>query len=152
MKDELKKILKEKFFETMTACFKAGFTYGKSYTDSIADTDIEYLAFEKFIEETFVTKPKVVVFDDRFDIFWKAYPNKKAKPVAFKKWKRMKMDDELFGKIMSALEAHKKTPQWMKDDGQYIPHPSTWLNQQRWEDELKSEKSSENQSKFGHLS
>lgn len=90
--------------------------------------------------------------DALFDTFWKAYPNKKAKPMALKAWKKLKVDAVLAERIMLALELHKKTPQWSKDDGQYIPHPSTWLNQQRWEDELKSEKSSENQSKFGHLS
>ncbi len=27
--------------------------------------------------------------------------------------------------------------QWTKDDGTYIPHPATWLNQECWEDEVK---------------
>ena len=26
--------------------------------------------------------------------------------------------------------------QWQRDNGQYIPHPATWLNQGRWDDEL----------------
>jgi len=25
---------------------------------------------------------------------------------------------------------------WNRDGGRYIPHPSTWLNGRRWEDEL----------------
>jgi hypothetical protein len=25
--------------------------------------------------------------------------------------------------------------EWTKDGGQFIPHPATWLNQKRWEDE-----------------
>lgn len=31
----------------------------------------------------------------------------------------------------------------MKDNGQYIPYPSTWLNQRRWEDEEILEKGTE---------
>ena len=39
---------------------------------------------------------------------------------------------------MTALEAQKKSLQWSKEGGQYIPNPTTWLNQERWEDELRS--------------
>jgi hypothetical protein len=38
-----------------------------------------------------------------------------------------------------AVEAQKKSKQWQKDDGQYIPNPSTWLNQGRWDDELEAQ-------------
>ena len=38
--------------------------------------------------------------------------------------------------LVPAVEAHKQSSQWQKDNGQYIPNPATWLNQGRWEDEL----------------
>ena len=38
--------------------------------------------------------------------------------------------------LIDAIEKHKQSAQWQKDGGQYIPHPATWLNQQRWEDEM----------------
>jgi len=38
--------------------------------------------------------------------------------------------------IMSALRKQKNTEQWLKDNGKFIPHPTTWLNQARWEDEV----------------
>jgi hypothetical protein len=31
----------------------------------------------------------------------------------------------------------KTSAQWQKDNGQYIPNPATWLNQGRWDDEIK---------------
>lgn len=74
-----------------------------------------------------------------FDKFWKAYPRKVAKPEAMKAFVRIKPDDELMDKIMSALERAKGSRDWQKDDGQFIPYPSTWLNQARWEDELEVE-------------
>ena len=37
---------------------------------------------------------------------------------------------------MAALEAQKKSEDWLKDKGQFIPYPTTWLNQGRWEDEV----------------
>ena len=38
--------------------------------------------------------------------------------------------------MIDAVEKQKKTDQWTRDGGQYIPHPATWLNQRRWEDEI----------------
>ena len=38
--------------------------------------------------------------------------------------------------LLSAVEKQKKSEQWTKNDGQFIPNPSTWLNQGRWDDEL----------------
>ena len=43
---------------------------------------------------------------------------------------------------MSAIEAQKKSPQWTKDGGQFIPHPATWLNGKRWEDQVTAGSSS----------
>jgi hypothetical protein len=54
-----------------------------------------------------------------FDCFWSAYPKKC-----------------LVEKMLFALEVQRKWPEWNKDGGQYIPRPSTWLNQKRWEDEI----------------
>jgi len=36
--------------------------------------------------------------------------------------------------ILIGLNEYKKCSQWLKDDGQFIPHPTTWLNQERWND------------------
>lgn len=75
---------------------------------------------------------------DRFGEFWSAYPRKVAKPEALKAWIRIKPDDETFDAIMAGLAAAKTSRDWAKDDGQFIPHPSTWLNQRRWEDQLET--------------
>lgn len=66
--------------------------------------------------------------------FWPAYPRKESKLPAQKAW--MSISPDLYGTIISALERHKQSAQWKKDNGQYIPLPATWLNQKRWEDEL----------------
>lgn len=76
--------------------------------------------------------------DARFSEFWKAYPRKVGKATAEKAWAKLKVTDELHSTILAALEKHKVSDQWTKDGGQYIPHPSTWLNQRRWEDELEA--------------
>lgn len=71
-----------------------------------------------------------------FERFWNAYPRHTAKANATKAFNKLKPDDALIDKMLKAIEQQKKSDQWQRDNGQYIPHPSTWLNQRRWEDEL----------------
>jgi hypothetical protein len=74
---------------------------------------------------------------DKFFLFWKEYPKKVAKPDALKAWNKLDIDNGTFDKIMLSLEKQKNSKDWLKDDGQYIPHPASWLNKHRWEDEVK---------------
>jgi len=69
---------------------------------------------------------------EKFNKFWSLYPRKVAKIVAERRWKKLsKKDiDEIF-KIY-----HEHLLRWRYKDIQYVPHPATWLNQRRWEDEL----------------
>ncbi|USU01746.1 YdaU family protein [Pseudomonas siliginis] len=75
--------------------------------------------------------------DDLFPKFWKLYPNKKGKAAAEKAWKKLKVTADLFGQIAEGLAAQVVCEAWVKDRGQFIPHPATWLNGKRWEDEVK---------------
>ena len=72
----------------------------------------------------------------RFDRFWSAYPRHVAKQEALKRFEKLNPSDDLLETMLKAIEKQKGSEQWTKDNGQYIPHPSTWLNQSRWEDEL----------------
>jgi len=69
--------------------------------------------------------------DTDFNSFWSIYPKRKGKALAEKIF--MKLDTALLPKILESVEKEKLTPQWQ--DIKYIPFPSTWLNQKRWEDE-----------------
>lgn len=71
-----------------------------------------------------------------FDRFWAAYPKKRDKMRARKAWKKLAPDMELCRVMAKALEQQKQSNDWLKDGGTYIPNPSTWLNNHRWEDEL----------------
>ncbi len=70
-----------------------------------------------------------------FNAFWVAYPKKVGRGAAEKAFERIAPDCNLLIKMVEALEWQRTTKDWMKDKGQFIPHPSTWLNQRRWEDE-----------------
>lgn len=71
----------------------------------------------------------------RFEEFWKTYPNKKNKKKAEEKFHRLeKSNPSVVEEIFSALVWQKETEDWQKDGGKYIPHPTTYLNGERWND------------------
>lgn len=70
-----------------------------------------------------------------FERFWKMYPRKVGKGKAEAAWKKIKRPYETLNKILVALSWQKATEQWTDQNGRYIPHPATYLNQRRWEDE-----------------
>lgn len=81
-----------------------------------------------------------------FDKFYSVYPKKMAKKNAMKIWKKLDPNEELVNKMISALKWQKKSVQWQKDGGQFIPYPAKWLNEKRWDDEKPSESKGENSS------
>ena len=72
----------------------------------------------------------------RFAEFWAEYPKKVGKKAALTAWKRVKPDAKLHERIMQAVANAKKSEQWSREGGRFVPNPSTWLNQGRWDDEL----------------
>ena len=73
--------------------------------------------------------------DEDFARFWSAYPKKVAKPVALKAFLKAKKAGANIRAVMDGLERAKRSSQWVKDDGKFIPHPASWLNAARWEDQ-----------------
>jgi len=89
-------------------------------------------------EESVIEKPKrrrssvAVVDDAQFEEFWKAYPRRTAKGNARKAFiaalKKIDADTLVTKAGQFAKQQAGKEPQ-------YIPHPASWLNGERWEDE-----------------
>lgn len=73
---------------------------------------------------------------DRFAEFWKAYPRKAgSKANAAKLWKTRQLDTIADQLLADVIARKADARQWT--DEQYIPHPTTYLNQRRWEEEWK---------------
>ena len=83
-----------------------------------------------------------------FENFWKAYPRKTAKQAAIKAWNKLAPDERLTRKLLCSLEAQKQSAQWKDEGGRFIPHPATWLNGRRWEDECGTAASEKRSSSF----
>ena len=74
--------------------------------------------------------------ENAFEVFWERYPKKLNKSKAKIAFNRECKSEEKLKIILDALEQHKKQDDWMKENGKFIPHPTTWLNGRRWEDEI----------------
>lgn len=78
------------------------------------------------------TRPSAGDVVTTFSAFWSAYPRKVGKPNAQKAWEKQSPPLDA---CLAALEWQRRSPGWVKDGGQYVPHPATWINRRGWEDE-----------------
>lgn len=69
-----------------------------------------------------------------FEMFWESYPKKRDKVAARKSWEKNKL--EAIGEkiVADVLDRSQRDVQWQ--DKQFIPYPATYLNHQRWTDEI----------------
>lgn len=73
--------------------------------------------------------------DALFDEFWQAYPKKVGKDAARKAFAKRKPDRVLLDGMLRAVWRQRRSEQWTRESGRFIPNPATWLNQGRWQDE-----------------
>lgn len=80
-------------------------------------------------EPELFARPSLV---DRFNEFWACYPRKIGKPAAERAYRKIKPSEH--DSLMEGLKPWAKY--WAdRDEPEFIPHPSTFLNQRRWEDQ-----------------
>lgn len=78
--------------------------------------------------------PNLGQIEELFNEFWTAYP-RKVKKVKCEEWyKKHKVNKELHDKIMFGLRLTSIRDNWKEIKKEFIPHPLTFLNQERWED------------------
>ena len=79
--------------------------------------------------------PTSAAADGEFDTFWAAYPKKEAKGAAVKAFKAAtkKADPDT---ITAGLRA--QLPELEKRERKFIPLASSWLNAERWADEVQT--------------
>lgn len=71
-----------------------------------------------------------------FDDFWELYPKKVAKKDARMAWQKIKVTAEMWARIVESIAAHKVSEGWLDRGGLFIPHAATWINGERWDDEV----------------
>lgn len=75
-------------------------------------------------------------YPPKFEEFWKAYPRKVSKLPALKAWTKNEIEADLYMAKAAIDDVKKRTrARWWSADKSKIPHPATWINAQRWQDE-----------------
>ena len=88
-------------------------------------------------------QPKLSPIEIRFAEFWSAYPRKVGKQHALKAWNKIKPTADLHSRIIKAIANQKKSDQWCRENGRFIPNPATWLNGGYWDNEVEEVKPNE---------
>ena len=97
------------------------------------DTDKEVINTNISCNENSV----ITVLDQKemwFESFWEIYPKHQDKKKAKQKFLKLCTDKKKYQEIMQGLR--NVLPVWAKKDNKYIPMPTTWLNGERWNDEV----------------
>lgn len=79
-------------------------------------------------------------YESMFEDFWKIYPEKVAKGKAYEVWQLLEenIKTDCITAITNQVASKHFYKDWLKKDS--VPHPTTWLNQRRWEDVVVAKK------------
>ena len=83
-------------------------------------------------------------YGEKFEIFWNEYPSCKRKGTREAAYKTFKKYEKDFDAIIKVLNEFKKDDMWLKNNGEFIAAPSSWLNKQHWKADYWIEKISSN--------
>ncbi len=79
------------------------------------------------------TEPRAYYGDDGFEGFWSAFPKKWGRDLALAAFRGLAPDRDLCATILGALEEQKRSAEWRRDGGKYVPRADVWLRDRRWE-------------------
>jgi hypothetical protein len=71
-----------------------------------------------------------------FGEWWKNYPRRQAKLDAMRAWLQTEQLHTPLTEMIATLDAQKKTLDWLRDGGQYIPLPASYLRAGRFMDDV----------------
>ena len=121
--------------DTSLAKAKAGSAGGRAKQTEANASNLEAI---KNKEDRSMNKEYIKPYstiEEAFESFWNEYPNRKGKGKAREAFKKA-IKKTGISTMVEAVRKQRQGSQWKKDEGRYIPYPATWLNQERWEDEV----------------
>ncbi len=103
------------------------------YKDRVKE---KYIENEKeFMSSSSFSGKTACEYDEVFLSFWAEYPKKVGKGEAYRQWKKQGLGEDDLTALKSALQWQKGSREWLEAKGRFVPNPSTYLSQRRWEDE-----------------
>ncbi len=77
-----------------------------------------------------------ISIQSQFDLFWKEYPKHINKQASYEQFRSMKLDNGMLTTLIENLNKQKKSIEWSREQGRFIPSPQKYLKGKLWEDEL----------------
>ena len=144
----IESLVTKKILVTKKELGKTLYRLNKDYTQWVVTktklvTKKKLSSYEKEMEVVTKTKPtketitketiqkKYMSLSD-FEKFWELYPRRENRKKAQEKFLKLKV--ELLPIILKALKVQKDSDSWRSG---YVPHATTWINGERWNDEVK---------------
>jgi hypothetical protein len=123
--EALKPLIDKGFISLLSGCYQdASKMIEVSYQVAIPETE----------RETKKEKKRIPPSVDGFDLFWNEYPRKVGRGLAVKAWSKA-IAKTLPATIMDGLTQWKRSKDFPSEE-KYIPHATTWLNAERWLDQI----------------
>ncbi|KTD02757.1 hypothetical protein [Fluoribacter gormanii] len=113
------------------------------YTGNSGDTEVK-ADTDKIIkaDTPLIIENNYIYLLQRFDHFWRMYPEKKSRERAFEIFKQINPDEPLLQSMLQSLDQQIKARTEKEAHGEWVPawkFPANWLSQRCWEDEVKIE-------------
>lgn len=143
-KDRYKKTMYTDIFQQLEIKENNSYTLRIQNVDTL-DTQVRLVksSIDKVSIDNSIVQPSIEpktkkndssIIEELFEEFWEAYPKKVGKGNVLRWFKKHRPTKGMVDLMIEAIENQKLSKQWQ--DVQYIPLPATWLNQERWGDEL----------------
>lgn len=87
------------------------------------------------LRQVAVVRRHSLTYRDGFDQFWAAYPRKRKRLDALKAYEQARRDGVTLDTMLAALDWQRHQSQWVRDGGQYIPYPASWIRAGSYDDE-----------------
>ena len=109
----------------------------RTHIDNDIDNDIDNeVEVNLKVEEKREKKLRLKRNKEQFELIWSEYPKKREKKPGLEKYLVMAPDEDLFNLIYADITERAKSHDWRKEDSKYVPLMTTYLNQERWNDEM----------------
>lgn len=125
----------EAFDEWLSGCLGIEIPERRKRISGNAESAIGRTTKTHFVIQENTHKNTSKEYTESFEKFWSEYPSckrKGSKSDAFKTYKKFESKSDL---IIQVLKKFKADPSFLKNDGEFIPAPSSWLNKKHWENE-----------------
>ena len=137
LKDKLVMIAKTYIEDRAAGVEGKGKGFRKAFQEAFPEAFAKSMANQELeLEQEQEQEPSHPSLAD-FGTWYEAYPRKVGLAKAKEAWRSHRLAMPLLAEMLTKLEQQKASQDWTEQGGRFVPHPTTYLNQGRWSDEVR---------------